>query len=105
KKLAEHREAAFFSRKLVTVQDDLELAFGWEQLTVRPPDAEKLQALGERYELRRLLTWAEQVRSGSLAMAGAGGAMAGPGVPLAPDNPCTFSCALVPPVPAGSAPS
>src|SRR5262245_12488406 len=78
-KLAEHREAAFFSRKLVTVQDDLALDFGWERLTVRPPDADRLQALGERYELRRLLSWAGQVRSGSLAMAGAGGATAGPG--------------------------
>jgi DNA polymerase-1 len=81
KKLAEHREAAFFSRKLVTVQDDLDLAFEWERLTVRPPDADRLQALGERYDLRRLLTWAEQVRSGSPAMAGAGGAMAGAAVP------------------------
>jgi DNA polymerase-1 len=78
KKLAEHREAAFFSRKLVTVQDDLDLAFGWEQLTVRPPDADRLQALGERYELRRLISWADQVRSGTgpLAGAGAGGSFA-----------------------------
>jgi DNA polymerase-1 len=103
KKLAQHREAAFFSRKLVTVQDDLPLEFGWERLTVRPPDAQKLQTLGERYELRRLLTWAEQVRSGSLAMAGAGGAMAGPGVPLAPVSPKTVTGARESAGPAGTA--
>ncbi|HEV8479905.1 MAG TPA: DNA polymerase I, partial [Candidatus Eisenbacteria bacterium] len=86
KKLEEHREAAFFSRRLVTVQDDLELPFGWERLTVRPPDAEHLKALGERYELRRLLTWADQITSGSLSWAGAGGAMAAAGVPFAPQS-------------------
>jgi DNA polymerase-1 len=98
KKLKEHREAAFFSRKLVTVQEDLELEFGWERLTVRPPDAEKLQALGERYELRRLLTWAEQVRSGSLAMAGAGGS-------FAPENLKTVTGAKESATPAPTAPA
>ena len=75
-KLAEHREAAYFSRRLVTLRDDLDLPFGWEQLTVRPPDADRLTALGERFELRRLAGWADQVRAGSGAWAGAGGVAA-----------------------------
>src|SRR5262245_3231745 len=72
-KLADHKEAAYFSRKLVTVQDDLDLPPGWEGLTVRAPDADRLQALGQRFQLRRLLSWADQVRGGSAMWAGAGG--------------------------------
>ena len=63
RKLAEHREAAYESRHLVTVRDDLTLPVSWEDLTVRPADPKALETMARRYELRRLLTWAEKARA------------------------------------------
>ncbi len=61
-KLAEHREAAYFSRRLVQVRDDLDLRWTWQDLVVRPADAQALEVLSRRFELRRLATWAERAR-------------------------------------------
>ena len=102
RKLAAHREAAYFSRRLVTVNDTLELDLRWEALAVRPPDAAALAALGERFELRRLRGWAEEIRRGSAAWAGAGGtAAASPAVPAAASP--TVAAAVLPVVPAAAA--
>ncbi len=53
-KLAAHRELAFLSQELVTVQADCELPYEWEALRRGPIRRDDLLALARRYELTRL---------------------------------------------------
>lgn len=69
KKLNDGREAAFFSRHLVTVRDDVDLPPGWEQFAVRAADARALEDIGQRFELRRLTRWGQEARVASAAAA------------------------------------
>jgi DNA polymerase-1 len=59
-KLAENREAAFFSRRLVTLKDDLSLPWSWEELRRRPMARPALRELGRRLELKRLERLADE---------------------------------------------
>ncbi len=54
KRLLEHREAAFLSRDLVTVDEDLAIEEPWDALVVWPDDPARLQALAASLELYRL---------------------------------------------------
>jgi DNA polymerase-1 len=68
--LRTHRETAYFSLGLVTVHRDLDLGVTWEQLVARPPHAEHLRDFGARWEIRRLLSWADELGRAALATAG-----------------------------------
>jgi DNA polymerase-1 len=65
RKLAEHRDAAYLSRHLVTVDEDLEIPDTWESMKVGPVDAALLRTLATELELNRLLRYAEQAESGA----------------------------------------
>ncbi len=54
KKLAEGRESAMLSRKLVTIRTDLDLKLDWDELKMSEPDREKLSGMFERLEFRTL---------------------------------------------------
>ena len=62
KKLSENKADAYFSRKLVSIYEDLDLPVRWEDLAVGPAHPEQLESLADRFELRRLRTWAKQAR-------------------------------------------
>lgn len=55
-KLEQNKEVAFLSYQLATIKTDVALEQTCEQLTVKEPDVEALQALFSRYEFRRWLT-------------------------------------------------
>ncbi len=52
KKLEEGRESAMLSRKLVTIQTELDIDLDWDELKVSEPDREKLSEIFERLEFR-----------------------------------------------------
>lgn len=54
RKLEEGRESAFLSRRLATLEGDLEFEPDWESFRPAAPDRERLAALFERYNLRSL---------------------------------------------------
>jgi DNA polymerase-1 len=73
KKLFDHRESAFLSQDLVTVDDDLAVLEAWSELEMRELDAAKLGALGREIGIPRLEKYAAE----ALARLGA----AAPAVP------------------------
>jgi DNA polymerase I len=60
KKLFEHRESAFLSQDLVTVDDDLAVLEAWSELEMRELDAPKLAALGREIGIPRLEKYANE---------------------------------------------
>jgi DNA polymerase-1 len=60
RRLIEHREAAFLSRKLATVKHDLDLGLTLDQLPVAPIRKDDLLAFARRYEIKRLESIATQ---------------------------------------------
>ena len=53
--LAENRDKAFLSRKLVALNDEVPLESGLEDLTVAEPDADQLREIFKELEFKRLL--------------------------------------------------
>ncbi len=53
-KLRDHKEQAFLSRKLVTIDTEVPVAFNVESLAAEPPDDEVLAALFQELEFRQL---------------------------------------------------
>jgi DNA polymerase-1 len=85
-KLAAHKEAAFLSLELVTVDDDLPLVETWEDLALQPIDAPRLREIAEELDLRRLLRYIEeQVAAGAVrSTAARRGSLAAPGPEAVP---------------------
>ncbi|KEY59808.1 DNA polymerase I [Serratia sp. DD3] len=61
-KLEQNKELAYLSYKLATIKTDVELDIHCNELTVRSPDVDQLQALFKRYEFKR---WIADVEAGS----------------------------------------
>ncbi len=55
KKLAENKELAYLSRKLVTIDTDIDFQFDWENAPISEPDYEKLIPILEELEFTSLL--------------------------------------------------
>lgn len=53
--LAENREQAFLSKKLVTIDTHVELDKSWQDLKLSPPDIDALRELFKKFEFTRLL--------------------------------------------------
>ncbi len=69
-KLAAHKDDAFLSLELVTVDDDLPLVETWDDLRLQPVDAPHLKALATELDLRRMVKYAEDAQAaGGLAPA------------------------------------
>jgi DNA polymerase-1 len=72
KKLFDHRDDAYLSLELVTVDDDLPIREPWSELRVLPIEPDRLKGLADTIGLARLARYAEAAR------AMAGGAAPGP---------------------------
>jgi DNA polymerase-1 len=64
RRLVEHRDSAYLSRELVTLDDDLEIAEPWDDLLVGPVDPVRLRALAASMDLNRLARYADQAETG-----------------------------------------
>jgi DNA polymerase-1 len=67
KRLVEHREAAFLSRDLVTMDDELVLEHPWESMVVGPVDAARLRALAASLDMVKLARYADQAEAAATA--------------------------------------
>lgn len=63
KKLVENKEEAYLSKKLVTIEQNIEVPTGEEFLKIRPKDIEKLQELFAKFNFK---TFAQQLTDSSL---------------------------------------
>src|SRR5262245_7780251 len=67
KRLVEHRDAAFLSRDLVTVDDDLAIEHPWEAMVVGPVDAARLRKLAASLDMVKLAKYADQAEGAATA--------------------------------------
>jgi DNA polymerase-1 len=67
KKLFDHKDEAYLSHELVTVDEDLPIVEPWSELLVRPIEPARLKDLADRIGLARLARYAEAARGGAPA--------------------------------------
>ncbi len=83
KKLFEHREAAFLSQDLVTVDDDLAVLEAWSELEVREIHGAALSAAAKEIGIPRLERYAAEAIARARSADGDLGASAAPEIPEA----------------------
>jgi DNA polymerase-1 len=63
-KLAAHRETAFLSKRLVTIDTAVPLSVRLHELKAQAPDTERLRAIFTQLEFKALLGWTQDIFGG-----------------------------------------